>query len=40
MRVIGIVTEYNPLHNGHEYQIKQAREKYKADYIIVLMTGN
>lgn len=40
MRVVGIVTEYNPLHNGHEYQIKQAREKFKADYIIVLMTGN
>lgn len=40
MRVVGIVTEYNPLHNGHEYQIKQAREKYKANYIIVLMTGN
>lgn len=40
MRVVGIVTEYNPLHNGHEYQIKQAREKYNADYIIVLMTGN
>ena len=40
MRVVGIVTEYNPLHNGHEYQIKQARERYDADYIIVLMTGN
>lgn len=40
MRVVGIVTEYNPLHNGHEYQIRQAREQYNADYIIVLMTGN
>lgn len=26
MRVIGIVAEFNPFHNGHEYLIKKARE--------------
>ncbi len=26
MRVVGIVAEFNPFHNGHEYLIKKARE--------------
>lgn len=26
MRVIGIIAEYNPFHNGHEYLIKKAKE--------------
>ena len=26
MRVIGIIAEFNPFHNGHEYLIKKARE--------------
>ena len=26
MRVIGIVAEFNPFHNGHEYLIKEARK--------------
>lgn len=25
MKITGIVAEYNPFHNGHEYQIKQSR---------------
>ena len=28
-KIIGIVAEYNPFHNGHLYQIKKIREKYK-----------
>ena len=26
MRVIGIIAEFNPFHNGHEYLIRKARE--------------
>ena len=40
MKVVGIVTEYNPFHNGHAYQIKELREKTNADYVIVAMSGN
>ena len=40
MKVVGIVAEYNPFHNGHAYQIKQLREKTNADYVIVAMSGN
>ncbi len=39
MKVTGIIAEYNPFHNGHLYQIEQAR-KNGAEYIIVVMSGN
>mgnify|MGYP003528277103 CR=1 FL=1 len=26
MSVVGLITEYNPFHNGHEYHIKMAKE--------------
>lgn len=40
MKVTGIIAEYNPFHNGHKYQIEQARKLTGADYIIVVMSGN
>lgn len=40
MKVIGIIAEFNPFHKGHEYIIKQAKETYGADYVVVLMSGN
>lgn len=40
MRVVGIVAEYNPFHNGHLYQIKYAKEKLNADAVIVIMSGD
>ncbi|HEY4552150.1 MAG TPA: nucleotidyltransferase [Bacillaceae bacterium] len=36
----GIVAEYNPFHNGHQYQVKEAREMTEADVIIAVMSGN
>jgi len=40
MRVVGIIAEYNPLHNGHIYHLEKARERSGADYCIVVMSGN
>lgn len=40
MRTIGIIAEYNPFHNGHLYQIEYIRTKYKADNIVVVMSGD
>ena len=40
MKVCAIIAEYNPFHNGHEFQIKKAKEMTGADYIIVVMTGD
>ena len=40
MKVTGIIAEYNPFHNGHEYHIQQTRKRLKSDYIIIVMSGN
>ncbi|MCI8327852.1 MAG: nucleotidyltransferase [Lachnospiraceae bacterium] len=40
MKVTGIIAEYNPFHNGHFYQLEQARKCTDADYLIVVMSGD
>jgi len=35
-----IIAEYNPFHNGHKYQIEQARNITGADLVVVVMSGN
>ena len=39
MQIIGLIAEYNPLHNGHIYQIKKIKELYP-DSLIVLCLGS
>ena len=40
MKTAGIIAEYNPFHKGHEYQIRYTKERLKADYVIVAMSGD
>lgn len=40
MNVVGIVVEYNPLHNGHVHHIAEARRLTGADAIVAVMSGN
>lgn len=40
MKVIGIVAEYNPFHNGHLYQIEQIKKRYPDSILIVVLSGN
>ena len=40
MKVCGIIAEYNPFHNGHRYQIEQARKQSGCDMVIAVMSGN
>ena len=40
MKVIGIIAEYNPFHNGHAYQIARLKQKTNADFVIVAMSGD
>lgn len=40
MRITGIIAEYNPLHLGHAYHIRQARQATDADGIVVVMSGD
>ena len=40
MKVIGIVVEYNPFHNGHLYQINKIKELYPDSLIIVCTSSS
>ena len=39
MKICGIISEFNPFTNGHEYIINQVKEKYGLD-CLCLMSGN
>ncbi len=38
--ITGIVTEYNPFHNGHLLHLKEALKLTQSKHIIVVMSGN
>ena len=41
MKTVAIISEYNPFHNGHLYQISRIREEFGKDTaIIAIMSGN
>ena len=40
MKTAGIIAEYNPFHNGHQYQIETVRHLTGADFVIVAMSGD
>ena len=40
MSIVGIVAEYNPLHNGHLYHIKMSKEIADAELVVCAMSGN
>lgn len=40
MKTVGLITEYNPFHNGHKYHIEEAKKLTGADTAIVVMSGN
>ncbi|MBR2802240.1 MAG: nucleotidyltransferase family protein [Erysipelotrichaceae bacterium] len=40
MKSCGIVTEYNPFHNGHIYHIQKSREMTDCEVLIAVMSGN
>ena len=40
MKIAAIIAEYNPFHNGHQYQIQRTRKETGADYIVAVMSGD
>lgn len=40
MRAVGLITEYNPFHNGHLYHLHTAKRITGADVVVVTMSGN
>ncbi|MEG2310369.1 MAG: nucleotidyltransferase [Clostridia bacterium] len=40
MKVLGIIAEYNPFHNGHAYHIAKSKAITNSDYVVVIMSGS
>lgn len=40
MKIVGLITEYNPFHNGHLYHIQEAKRITGADAAVVIMSGD
>jgi len=39
MKILAIICEFNPFHNGHKYLIDRAREKSGCDAVLCIMSG-
>lgn len=39
-RVLGIIAEYNPFHNGHLYHIAKSKQETGAQYVVAVISGN
>lgn len=39
MRILGVIAEYNPFHNGHAHHLQEARKASGADYVVVVMSS-
>lgn len=40
MKIMGIIAEYNPFHNGHLYHLQKAKKMTGAEFVIAIMSGN
>ena len=40
MNITGIITEYNPFHNGHLYHLNSAKKQTNCDAVVCIMSGN
>ncbi|MBE7022754.1 MAG: nucleotidyltransferase family protein, partial [Ruminococcaceae bacterium] len=40
MKIMAVICEYNPFHNGHAYQLKIQKEALGCDAVLCLMSGH
>ena len=40
MKIVGLITEYNPLHNGHIHHINEVKKLSNADVLITVMSSS
>ncbi|MCR5355927.1 MAG: nucleotidyltransferase family protein [Lachnospiraceae bacterium] len=40
MKITAVISEYNPLHNGHVHHFDKIRKETGADYLITVMSGD
>ena len=39
-KILGIVAEYNPFHNGHLYHIQESKKQTGANVVVAVISGN
>ena len=39
-KVLAVICEYNPFHNGHLYQLSESVKQVCPDYVLCIMSGN
>ena len=39
-KILGIIAEYNPFHNGHLYHLEKSKKLSGSEYSIAIMSGN
>ena len=39
-KVLGVIAEYNPFHNGHFYHLENSKKLTNCDYSVAIMSGN
>ena len=39
MKIVGLIAEYNPFHNGHIYHIEQIKKLYPNSLLILVLNG-
>ncbi|MZQ76325.1 MAG: nucleotidyltransferase [Peptoclostridium sp.] len=40
MKVLGLITEYNPFHNGHAYHLEASKKETGATHTVAVMSGH
>lgn len=40
MKIVGLIVEYNPFHNGHLYHLTKSKEITNATHSVAIMSGN
>ena len=40
MKTLGIITELNPIHNGHTHLMQTAKEQTGADFVVLIISGD
>ena len=40
MKILGIIAEYNPFHNGHLHHLELSKQLTNTDFTVAVMSGN
>ncbi len=39
-KILGVIAEYNPFHNGHQFHLNQSKKMLEIEYTVAVVSGN